>query len=234
MSDPTPAAQFSVHSSNWVPHPKYLTTDCTCMERQSHLVSCPASTCLLLMRGGFCAWTRLSPIPVSLIKFLVLMVGLVWWPVGAIPNSNFTHWISPWSAILTFLQICTGEGDSLGTRLMESSGLGSWSDVQVCHQRLSSPFDFLLIFLCSLIQTLTLTPPPNNALLANMNVYRHMLASFPGPTQLSVACSMRGKSPGTRVAMCMALSSFLGLVHIAQVWTSVQILYCKWQTRKAW
>ena len=29
------------------------------------------------------------------------------------------------------------------------------SDVQVCHQRLSSAFDLLLIFLCSLIQTLT-------------------------------------------------------------------------------
>ena len=42
------------------------------------------------------------------------------------------------------------------------------SDVQVCHQRLSSAFDLLLIFLCSLIRTLTLTPPPNNALLANM------------------------------------------------------------------
>ena len=44
------------------------------------------------------------------------------------------------------------------------------SDVQVCHQRLSSAYDLLLIFLCSLIQTLTLTltPPPNNALLANM------------------------------------------------------------------
>ena len=40
------------------------------------------------------------------------------------------------------------------------------SDVQVCHQRLSSPFDLLLIFVCSLTQTLT--PPPNNALLANM------------------------------------------------------------------
>jgi len=35
--------------------------------------------------------------------------------------------------------------------------------MQVCHQKLSSAFDFLLIFLCSLIQTLTLTPPPNNA-----------------------------------------------------------------------
>ena len=43
------------------------------------------------------------------------------------------------------------------------------SDVQVCYQRLSSAFDLLLIFLCSLIQTLTLTPPPNNALLANMH-----------------------------------------------------------------
>ena len=41
-------------------------------------------------------------------------------------------------------------------------------DVQDCQQRLSSAFDLLLIFLCSLIQTLTLTPPPNNALLANM------------------------------------------------------------------
>ena len=35
------------------------------------------------------------------------------------------------------------------------------SDVQVCHQH--SAFDLLLIFLCSLIQILTLTPPPNNA-----------------------------------------------------------------------
>ena len=47
----------------------------------------------------------------------------------------------------------------------------SSSDVQVCHQRLSSDFDLLLIFLCSLIQTLTLTPPPNNALLANMDMW---------------------------------------------------------------
>ena len=49
----------------------------------------------------------------------------------------------------------------------ESSVIGS--DVQVCHQRHSSALD-LLIFLCSLIQTLTLTPPPNNALLANMDM----------------------------------------------------------------
>ena len=44
------------------------------------------------------------------------------------------------------------------------------SDVQVCHQRHSSASDLLLIFLCSLIQALTLTPPPNNALLANMDM----------------------------------------------------------------
>ena len=39
-------------------------------------------------------------------------------------------------------------------------------DVQDCHQRSSSVFDLLLFFLCSLLPTLTLTPPPNNALLA--------------------------------------------------------------------
>ena len=44
------------------------------------------------------------------------------------------------------------------------------SDVQVCHQRHSSASDLLLIFLCFLIQALTLTPPPNNALLANMDM----------------------------------------------------------------
>ena len=44
-------------------------------------------------------------------------------------------------------------------------------DVQDCQQRLSSAFDLLLIFLCSLIQTLTLTPPPNNALLTNLDMY---------------------------------------------------------------
>ena len=38
--------------------------------------------------------------------------------------------------------------------------------------RLSSGFDLPLIFLCSLIQTLTLTPPPNNALLAILDMYR--------------------------------------------------------------
>ena len=34
------------------------------------------------------------------------------------------------------------------------------SDVQVCHQGLSSAFDVLFFFLCPLIQSLTLTPPP--------------------------------------------------------------------------
>jgi len=37
---------------------------------------------------------------------------------------------------------------------------------------LSSAFNLLLIFLCSLIQTLILTQPPNNALLANMDVWQ--------------------------------------------------------------
>ena len=45
------------------------------------------------------------------------------------------------------------------------------SNVQVCHQRLSSAFGLLLILHCSLIQTLTLTWPPNNALLANMDMW---------------------------------------------------------------
>ena len=44
------------------------------------------------------------------------------------------------------------------------------SDVQVCHQRLNSAFDLLLIFLCSLTPTLIQTPPPNNALLANLDI----------------------------------------------------------------
>ena len=44
------------------------------------------------------------------------------------------------------------------------------SGSEVCHYGISSAFDLLLIFLCSLIQTLTLTPPPNNALLANMDM----------------------------------------------------------------
>ena len=51
-------------------------------------------------------------------------------------------------------------------------------DVQDCQQRLSSTFDLLLIFLCSLIQTLTLTPPPNNALLAILDMYDLHSANF--------------------------------------------------------
>ena len=50
------------------------------------------------------------------------------------------------------------------------------SDVQVYYQ-LSSAFDLLLIFLCSLILTLTLTPPPNNTLLANVGHVRHTLSN---------------------------------------------------------
>ena len=52
----------------------------------------------------------------------------------------------------------------------QTPSLSCGSDVQVCHQRHNSALDLLLIFLCSLIQTLTLTPPPNNALLANMDM----------------------------------------------------------------
>ena len=37
--------------------------------------------------------------------------------------------------------------------------------MQACHHKLSSAFDPLLIFLCSLIETLT--QPPNNTLLTN-------------------------------------------------------------------
>jgi len=48
------------------------------------------------------------------------------------------------------------------------------SDVQVYHQSLSSAFDLLLMFFPSLIQTLTLTPPPNNQLLVNMDVWSKM------------------------------------------------------------
>ena len=50
-------------------------------------------------------------------------------------------------------------------------------DVQDCQQRLNSAFDLLSIFLCSLIQTLTLTPPPNNTFLANLDMY--ILGMFP-------------------------------------------------------
>ena len=40
---------------------------------------------------------------------------------------------------------------------------------RIANKGLGSAFDLLLIFLCSLIQTLNLTPPPNNALLANLD-----------------------------------------------------------------
>ena len=81
-------------------------------------------------------------------------------------------------------------------------------DVQDCQQRLSSTFDLLLIFLCSLIQTLTLTPPPNNALLAILDMYDNFwYCVIPGPAQLSVTYSTEKqfficaceKSLGTRL-----------------------------------
>ena len=56
---------------------------------------------------------------------------------------------------------------TLNPQLKKQVSVDNTSDVQVWHQRLSN---LIMIFLCSLIQTLTLTPPPNNALLANMDV----------------------------------------------------------------
>ena len=52
-----------------------------------------------------------------------------------------------------------------------SSKYAHLRDVQDCQQRLNSGSELPLIFPCSLIQTLTLTPPPNNALLAILDMY---------------------------------------------------------------
>jgi len=62
------------------------------------------------------------------------------------------------------------------------------SDVQVCLQRLSNTFDLLLIFLCSPIQTLTLTPPPKNALLANMDIINPRRACTARVTVILCVC----------------------------------------------
>ena len=53
-------------------------------------------------------------------------------------------------------------GGKRARRLSSISHLSLISNITVlsCHQRLSSVFDLLLFFLCSLITTLTLTPPP--------------------------------------------------------------------------
>ena len=50
-------------------------------------------------------------------------------------------------------------------------------DVQDCHQR------FALISLSSLIPTLTLTPPPNNALLANLEINITLCLAWPATNQ---------------------------------------------------
>ena len=53
-------------------------------------------------------------------------------------------------------------GGKRARRLSSISHLSLISNITVlsCHQRVSSVFDLLLFFLCSLITTLTLTPPP--------------------------------------------------------------------------
>ena len=84
---------------------------------------------------------------------------------------------------------------------------GPTSDVQVCHQRLSGAFDLLLIFLCSLIQTLTLTPPPNNALLANMD----MLGTHGRGAEASLVTDRQEIS-----ASCLKLICMLGIIFPCQ------------------
>ena len=79
------------------------------------------------------------------------------------------------------------------------------SDVQVCHQRHSSALDLLLIFLCSLIQTLTLTPPPNNALLANMD----MRVSSPLPSSTFL--------PSLLPSFTFVLSPLLLQLYVVQI-----------------
>ena len=60
-------------------------------------------------------------------------------------------------------QTCVSGRSSCGKccKSLEQAGERK-SDVQVC---------LLIFFFCSLIQTLTLTPPPTNALLANMDMW---------------------------------------------------------------
>ena len=47
-------------------------------------------------------------------------------------------------------------------------------------------FDLPLIFLCSLIQTQTLTPPPNNALLAILDMYTTALLTLQAPAGICI------------------------------------------------
>ena len=80
----------------------------------------------------------------------------------------FTHWFPHSDNSEELHHIWMSKLPIDGSLLQKLDSVSCESDVQVCHQRLSSAFDLLLIFL---IQTLTLTPPPNNALLANMDMW---------------------------------------------------------------
>ena len=84
-------------------------------------------------------------------------------PSSLIEICQFSY--SVYYAFLKYLY--TDKVDELSTDnvISKFSLFTATSDIQVCHQRLSSAFDLLLIFLCSLIQALT--PPPSNAVLAN-------------------------------------------------------------------
>ena len=68
---------------------------------------------------------------------------------------------------------CTNKNNALHV-LGITSYLGlptvQFSYVQVCHHRINSGFDLLLIFLCSLI----LTQPSSNTLLANLDSFDHL------------------------------------------------------------
>ena len=62
--------------------------------------------------------------------------------------------------LLKVWKTLTGRGEKEERGRGRGRNTEKWSNVKVCHQRLSSAFDLLMDFLCSLIQTLTLTPPP--------------------------------------------------------------------------
>ena len=76
--------------------------------------------------------------------------------------------------------------------------------MQGCYHKLSSVFYLLLIFHCSLIETLTLTPPPNNALLTNnwtseQTIYFLFSSppTFPSLPHPSLSCTHRMSGPRT-------------------------------------
>ena len=129
-----------------------------------------------------CLWSQQG-------MWIIRLISIVIFPYFTTDTINI--WEFLWTCFIPHRLWCRNHNVGVAYIILDCVQGYYRRDVQDCQQRLSSAFDLLLIFLCSLIQTLTLTPPPNNVLLANLDMYRLQTDGYTPRCELKDLCRRR-------------------------------------------